>query len=118
MVKKMSESLDSFGIPQPLLEMARLGDFESYSFWVYKEPLKNPSFHLRHKTDFEIVIQANGLTILEVKHNKSRFKFNKGDQPPKAILDIIEKFMAAMSSKDESRTNKQAFEFAWKLLND
>jgi hypothetical protein len=53
--KILSEKVDSFGIPKPLMEMARIGDYGQYSFWVYTEPMKNPSFHLKHKTDFEIV---------------------------------------------------------------
>jgi hypothetical protein len=118
MSQKLSESVDSFWLPKPLVEMARLGDMESYSFWVYNEPLKNPSFHLRHKTDFEIVIQADGFIVLEIKHNDSRYKFAKGEQPPKPVLSLIQKFMSAVSTKDTSRTNQQAFDFAWKLLND
>ncbi len=114
----MSESVDLFGVPQPLMEMARLGNLGQYSVWVCSEPLKNPSFHLKHKTDFEIVVQVKDMSILEIKHNKSRFDFKKGQKPPKAIVLIIEEFMSGQNEKDPSRTNADAFSFAWKLLND
>lgn len=112
-----SGETDSFGMPL-LVEMARLGDLGQYSFWVYHEPLDNPSFHVKHKTDFEIVLQSKDFTILEIKFNKSRHRFTKNELPPTAILDVVKQFMAQTSSKDPGRSNREAFEFAWKLLND
>lgn len=118
MNSKISKDVDSFGIPKPLTEMARLGDLGQYSFWVYSDPLKNPSFHVRHKTDFEIVIQAKDLTVLEIKNNASRYKFKKGEQPPTPVMSVINQFMSAKNSKKPSMDNAEAFDFAWKLLND
>lgn len=116
--QKLSEDLDSFGEPKMLAEMARIGDYDSYSFWIYTEPLKNPSFHLRHKTDFEVVIQMKDLKVLEIKHNNSRLKFEKGKLPPKAVKDVIDNFLLLKNSKDRTRTNKDAMNFAWLLLNE
>lgn len=112
-------TVDSFGIPSELLvEMARLGDLGQYSFWVYSEPLKNPSFHLKHKTDFEIVIQMKDGIILEIKSNNSRFEFRKGAQPPKQIVDVIAQFMNLKSLKDPTRTNGEFLPIVWKVLNE
>lgn len=116
--KQLTEQVDGFGIPQVLVEMARIGDSGQYSFWVYSEPLKNPSFHLKHKTDFEIVLQIKDLKILEIKNNQSRFKFRKGALPPAEILNMVKLFFAAPNEKRRELTNLDAIDFAWKIIND
>ena len=116
--KVVSEDLDGFGVPQLLVEMARIGDHGQYSFWVYSEPLLNPSFHLKHKTDFEIVLQMKDLKILEIKSNQSRFRFKKGELPPKEILSMVQSFLVADNSKRPELTNADALDFAWKIIND
>lgn len=103
---------------QQLTEMARIGNKDQYSFWVYTEPLKNPSFHLRHKTDFEIVLQAKDFAVLEIKYNKSRFKFVKGQLPPKEILSLVQDFMAAKNDKEPKVTNQEVFGLLWSSLNE
>lgn len=118
--KVMSEAVNPFGepIPEVLIEMARIGTKGAYSFWVYTEPLLNPSFHLKHKTDFEIVLQMKDLKVLEIKHNQSRYQFVKNKLPPKEILTLVHEFLSEKNSKDPTRTNQNAMDFAWKLLND
>lgn len=116
--KVLSERVDGFGIPEVLIEMARIGDYGQYSFWVYSEPLKNPSFHLKHKTDFEIVLQIKDLKVLEIKSNQSRFKFKKGELPPSEILSMIRSFFAEPNARRSELTNLDAIDFAWKIIND
>ena len=119
--KRMTNRLDGFGMPiteEVLLEMARVGDSGPYSFWVYTEKLLNPSFHMKHKADFEIVLQMKDLKILEIKHNESKFTFEKNQLPPREILDVVNDFLSQNNKKDSERTNRQALSFAWKLLNE
>lgn len=116
--KKISENTDRFGVPQILIEMARIGDAGPYSFWVYTEPLNNPSFHFKHKTDFEVVLQMKDLKILEIKHNNSKFPFKKGDQLPGVIHKLVQAFLKDKNKKLPHRSNEQAIDDAWKLLNE
>jgi hypothetical protein len=111
------KKVDGSGLPV-LTEMARIGTNGAYSFWVYTEPLKNPSFHLKHKTDFEIVLQMKDLNVLEIKYNQSKFKFEKGKLPPSEIFSVIENFLKEKNEKLPHRTNQGAMDDAWKLLND
>lgn len=117
--KSLSEKIDSFGMPQLLVEMARFGDYKGLSFWVYTEPLKNPSFHLKHKTDFEIVLQMKDLKILEIKNNDKpkQYPFKKGDLPLAAILKTVKEFLALKNPKLPTVTNAQYFDALWDSLN-
>lgn len=116
--KNLAEKTDAFGIPNQLVEMARIGDAGPYSFWVYTEPLKNPSFHMKHKTDFEIVLQIKDLKILEVKHNKSKFKFEKNELPPGPILKLANAFLNQKHHKKPSLTNQEMIDLFWDALNN
>lgn len=115
--KVISERIDGFGVPGELTEMARVGTTGQYSFWVYTEPLKNPSFHLKHKTDFEIVLQMKDLIILEIKHNDSKFEFTKNELPPKEILRIVTSFLDGKNAKIAQVTNWDAIGLLWDALN-
>ena len=115
--KAISERTDGFGVPGELTEMARVGTQGQYSFWVYTEPLKNPSFHLKHKTDFEIVLQMKDLKILEIKNNESRFKFKKGELPPKEILNVVTTFLDSKNAKIPKVTNRDTMGLFWEALN-
>ena len=116
-MSKASKPLETMNEKQ-LWEMARVGEEGSYSFWVYTESLKNPSFHLKHKTDFEIVLQINDLKILEIKHNQSKFRFVKGEQPPSVILDLINNFLSKQNKYDAKTTNKGFLDALWLSLNE
>jgi hypothetical protein len=98
-------------------EMARVGDIGPYSIWIYHEPLKNPSFHLRYKNDFEIVLQMKNLTILEIKFNNTHNSFEKGKLPPKNILKLIKEFLKLSNAKNNDVTNYQAMNIIWNSLN-
>jgi hypothetical protein len=116
----LTEKLDPVGIPQPLVEMATIGLYVGYKFMVYTEPLKNPSFHVRFKNDFELVLQIRDLKILEIKFNNTHNKFKKNDLPPGDILTDIKTFLGLQNTKgtDVSLTNTQAIWFAWSIIND
>ena len=102
-------------------ERALAGKVGEYSFWVYGgylgEPLKNPSFHLKHKTDFEIVLQTKDLRILEVKGNSSRYEFKKNELPPKAILEVVTDFLGSPSEKNKKLMNRELVDVLWDALN-
>ncbi len=102
---------------EPLVEMARLGNMGNFSFWVYTEPLKNPSFHLRYGNQFEIVVQAADWMVLEIKFNTSRFVFKKGTLPPAPILKQIQTFFGAQSKDEPKINNAEAFRVIWKAVN-
>lgn len=107
--RKLSESVD--------VEMARLGDLGQYSFWVYNEPLGNPSFHVRHKTDFEVVLQLKDLKVLEVKYNQSRYVFKKKQHPPKEVMGVVSKFLGQQNVTSPKLTNREALDLLWDALN-
>jgi hypothetical protein len=114
---KYSEDVDKFGIPKLLIEMARIGDMGNYSFWVYTEPLGNPSFHLKFKKDFEIVLQMKDFKILEVKFNNTPMRLEKNEHPPQPIIKMIKKFLAAKNEKDPEFNNERFMTIIWKGLN-
>jgi hypothetical protein len=59
-----------------LLEMAKIGSYNNHLIYIYPEPLGNPSFHLKYKDEWEVVLQIKDLSILEVKNGT----FTKGSQ--------------------------------------
>jgi hypothetical protein len=98
-------------------ERALAGTAGQYSFWVYFEPLGNPSFHFCHKTDFEVVLQIKDLRILEVKKSEGRFSFKKGDALPKSLQGVVEGFLSQTSQKNPKLTNREVIALLWDSLN-
>jgi hypothetical protein len=89
-----------------LTEMATVGVYDSHKVTVYEETLGNPSFHIKYKNEWEIVLQIRDFVILEVKHGN----FKKGDKfPRKEYKDLI-KFL---NSNDEDLNISN-----WKYLID
>jgi hypothetical protein len=117
--KVLSERVDGFGIPTPLTEMARIGSIDSKTtVHVYNEPLMNPSFHVHRRGEFEVVVQISSMKILEIKFNDSRLSFSKGSRLPKQLESELYDFFAKKNVKLPHRTNREAIDDAWRLLND
>lgn len=72
-----------------LLEMSKIGSYDNHLIYIYPESLGNPSFHLKYKDEWEVILQIKDLSILEVKKGD----FKKGDQllnkERKALIDYL-----------------------------
>ena len=99
-------------------EVARVGYVDGYKFVVCDESYVHPCFRLKRVHDFEIVIRNADNRIIEVVFNETNIQFHIGERPPLLILETIIQFMSDKNSKDQSKTNAEACDFAWKLLND
>lgn len=75
---------------------------DGYRFMIFPEPLGNPSFHLRYKTHWEVVLQIKDFMILEVKFGD----FKKNTMLPKTILKRVTKIL---KEEDDGMTK-------WELL--
>jgi len=111
----MDELFNKFG--EPIFEMARLGDSGPYSFWVYTETQKQKSFHFKHKADFEVVINADDMSILEIKNNSSKYNFIKNDPLPSDLQKIVDDFLKSPNKADMGINNWRAFNILWRSLN-
>jgi hypothetical protein len=111
----VDELFDKFG--NPIMEMARIGDSGAYSFWVYSETQKQRSFHFKHKSDFEVVINADDFTVLEIKNNKSKYVFTKNQSLPSNLQKIVDVFFKSPSRADIEINNWRAFNILWSSLN-
>ncbi len=63
-----------------------------YKISIYEESLGNPSFHVRYKNEYEVVLQIKDFKILEVKfgnYKKNEFLPNKIMKEIKEILLMI-----------------------------
>lgn len=91
-LKMLQEGCEYFEAMQLLQEeAATVARYDNYQFMIYPEPLGNPSFHVRYKDEWEVVLELLSFKILEVKHGK----FKKGNYLPKKIMkevyDILSK---------------------------
>jgi hypothetical protein len=71
-----------------LNEMATIGNFDGYKVTVHHENLRNPSFHLWYKNEWQVVIQMKDFSILEKKNSP----FEKGSQLPSHIKKSLINF--------------------------
>ena len=85
-LKMLQEGVDYFQAMELLTEeAATVARENNYVFMIYPEPLCNPSFHVRYKDEWEVVLEILSFKILEVKHGK----FKKGTYLPKKIMKDI-----------------------------
>lgn len=80
-----------------LKEMAKVGSFSTskanIEIFLYHESLKNPSFHIFKKGEWEFVLEIKTFRILEVKKKSKEMPYKKGDMLPKFLLkDLISFF--------------------------
>lgn len=70
-------------------EAATVARDDGFQFMIYPEPLGNPSFHVRYKDEWEVVLEMFSFKILESKFGP----FRKGRFLPskikKKIMDIL-----------------------------
>jgi hypothetical protein len=86
-LKMLNEGKNYFECMELLREeAATVARDDGYSFMIYPEPLGNPSFHVRFKDEWEVVLEIFTFKILESKFGK----FKKGSKLPNRITkDII-----------------------------
>lgn len=97
-----------------MTEMAKVGSYtfknDQFEVWVYTEPLKNPSFHFRNKTDgYEVVLTMADLSELEWKTKKQKI-------PIQHLRSLVAWFKAP-HEKNTRITNWDALAIAWDALN-
>lgn len=66
-------------------EAATIANEDNFKFMVYPEPLGNPSFHVRYKDEWEVVLEMFSFKILESKFGP----YKKGHILPKKITKRI-----------------------------
>jgi len=85
-LKMLKEGVDYFEAIELIKEeAATVARVENYQLMIYPEPLGNPSFHVKYKDEWEVVLEMFTFKILESKHGK----FKKGNKLPKKIVDDI-----------------------------
>lgn len=86
-LKQLQEGVDYFTAMELLKEeAATVAREDNYQFMIFPEPLGNPSFHVRYKDEWEVVLEIMTFKILEVKFGR----FKKGyTLPRKIVKDII-----------------------------
>lgn len=67
-----------------------------YQFMIYPEPLGNPSFHVKYKNEWEVVLSLKNFKILESKFGK----FHKGTNLPNKIMNKIYEVLKEKNSLD------------------
>ena len=104
-----------------LLEMAQIAKGKDFSLWVYTEPLRNPSFHVRFDNGAEFVLQLKDYKILEVKNGIKYFSEmprKNGFLPNWFMKDL--KFLLAEETKKSPKkmTNLEFLITMWNGLNE
>lgn len=89
-------------VKRTLSEEATVFSKDGYRFMIFPEPLGNPSFHLRYKDDWEVVLQIKDFMILE---NKFGF-FKKNTFLPNSVIKQIKSIL----NEEEDEMTK------WELL--
>jgi len=72
-----------------MLEMARIGTYDNHLIYIYSESLKNPSFHLKYKDEWEVVLQIKDLSILEAKKGNLKRGQQLSSKEKKALIDFL-----------------------------
>ena len=94
-LKQLQEGVNYFTAMELLKEeAATVAREDNYQFMIFPEPLGNPSFHVRYKDEWEVVLELFTFKILEVKFGK----FKKGSYLPKKIMKTI---FQVLNQKDE-----------------
>lgn len=108
-IKDLNEQLEL------LIEMSTVGYLDvakNYKVIVYTEPLGNPSFHLKYKNQWEIVLKLSDLSILEVKKGK----FEKGQLLPTKISKDLKIFLNSIYKSDVTYWDQLLF--LWNANNE
>lgn len=80
-------------------EMSTVGRSEdgNYKLMIYPEPLGKPSFHVKFKNEWEVVISISDGTILERKFGK----YQKGESLPSWIQKEITHILTTYVGKSD-----------------
>lgn len=110
--KMLKEGEDYFTSMQLLHEEATTVVREdNFQFMIYPEPLGNPSFHVRYKDEWEVVLELLSFKILESKFGP----YKKGTTLPSKIQKKIIEIL-----KDKNELNVIVWEYlihTWNLNN-
>jgi hypothetical protein len=93
-----------------LTEMSPICRKFGFILAVFGENLGNPSFHLRYKDEWEVVLQIKDFKILEVKHGP----FKKGEYLPNKIQKIL---VGILKSKGDLGTHWKFLLATWNANN-
>jgi len=95
---------------QKLEEMASIGKIKGLEIQVYTDH-NPPHFHVVKKDEYEIKISIKGLKILKYSWQKDNKKISSKE------LKALENWLTKDNTKNKKMTNKEAIQFAWKILN-
>ena len=81
--------------------LSMISSDNGYLIYIYPEPYGNPSFHVKFKNEWEVVLQIKDFVILETKFGK----YAKGTRLPK----WIEKDIKLILNKFQGKVTKWEF---------
>lgn len=109
-LKMLQEGVDYFQAMELLTEeAATVRREDNYQFMIYPEPLGNPSFHVRYKDEWEVVLELMSFKILENKKGK----FKKGGVLPKKIMKDIFRIL-----KEKNEINVLVWKYMLQTWNE
>jgi hypothetical protein len=96
-----------------LQEMSTIGVYDNHKITVYEEPFANPSFHVRYKDEWEVILQIKDFEILEKKFGK----YEKGTHLPKKEIKELVNYLQQNNKFLKNNTNWEYLITTWNTNN-